>query len=127
MHDIHLYAFIIDCFHGINHLFIHKQMRVAVINNYDSDYYKVFLQIVKIAKPEENILDLSKYNSRNYNKNKSDRHLEIDSAHQVIIGNNWLENIDARDDITFAMSQKKDIYAYVDGRFYPWDEYCAKR
>lgn len=102
-------------------------MNIAVIGDYDSSYYPVFLEIVKLSKPEEDIIDLSKHRSDNPIEYRKDRQYEIDSSHQVVISTDWRDSIEARKDITVSMSANKEMFAYVDSRFIPWELYCSNR
>lgn len=102
-------------------------MNIVVIGDYDSSFYQVFLEIVKIARPEERIADLSRHFSANPNKFRKDRQHEIDSSHQVMISPDWRDSIEARKDITFSMTANREMFAYVDSKFIPWDLYCSSR
>jgi hypothetical protein len=101
-------------------------MRIAVIGgNYNSQSYKELLEIVRLAMPEEIIIDMSRHQSGNWKTDFDLRCLDIDSAHRIIVPNDWRDHIDAKADITHAQKVRKDLYIYLDGKFYPWEAYCA--
>jgi hypothetical protein len=102
-------------------------MNIAVIGDYDSSFYPVFLEIVKASRSEEHVLDLSKHRSNNTNKYRNDRQNEINSCHQVVIASDWRQSIEARKDITVSMTANKEMFAYVNNQFIPWEIYCSSR
>jgi|GEM_PF-794333 len=104
-------------------------MRIAVIGGeYDADSYKDFLSIVKIARPEEYVIDMSRHQEgENWKKDYDKRCQDINSAHQVIIPSDWRDHINAKRDITYAEMLRKELFIYINGTFYPWEDYCAKR
>jgi len=102
-------------------------MNIAVIGDYDSSFYPVFLEIVRASRPEEAIIDLSKHRSENSSKYRKDRQYDIDSSHQVVISTDWRDSIEARKDITVSMTANKEMFAYVDSKFIPWEIYCSNR
>jgi|SRR5665647_94584 len=101
-------------------------MIIAVIGDYESPKYQELLQCVKIYKPEEHVLDLSRHQSVNWKKMLDARFADIETAHQVVISNDWDNNIDTKRDITQAQFLHKETFIYRDGQFLPFPEYAHK-
>jgi len=97
-------------------------MRIAVIGDYESPEYKELLQLVKIIFPEEVVLDLSRYQNGDWKKRSNARYVDIESAHQVMISNDWVDHFDAKSDITNAQKLSKEIFIEFNGRFLPFPQ-----
>jgi hypothetical protein len=95
-------------------------MRIAVVGDYTSPKYQDLLLRVKIAFPEEEVLDLSRHEQRNDETRKKARFSDIEEAHHIIISNDWQWSIDARNDITKAHQFHKDLFVEMDGAFRPY-------
>ncbi|MEI7503357.1 MAG: hypothetical protein WCJ61_08725, partial [Paludibacter sp.] len=81
-------------------------MNIAVIGDYESSNYQEFLKKIKIVKPEETILDLSRHPGHNWGKKLQARFEDISASHLVIIHPDYENNIDPRRDVTYAMDRK---------------------
>lgn len=102
-------------------------MIIAVIGNYELPQYKEFLKKVQSAKPEEDILDLSRHPGYNWSKKLKARFEDICSSHQVIISNDYLDSLDARRDVTYAQERKRDCMIYTsNGEFRPFPQYAER-
>lgn len=101
-------------------------MNIAVIGDYQSPQYNNLLQKIRMARPEEQILDLSSHQTGSWKKMCNARFEDIFRSHQVIIGNGWRTNIDARRDITYAQELKKECLIEIDGTFRPFPEYARE-
>jgi hypothetical protein len=95
-------------------------MIIAVVGDYTSPDYKDLLLRVKIAFPEEKVLDLSRHEQRNDQLRKRARSTDIEDSHHVILGNNWRGSFDARNDINCAHQNHKEIFVEMDGAFRPY-------
>lgn len=101
-------------------------MNIAVIGNYTSPKYQEFLKIVKLAKPEEVIIDLSRHPGENWMKKCGARFEDINESHMVVIHPDYLDFHDSRRDVTYAMERKRECLIFIDGRFLPYPEYAPK-
>ncbi len=101
-------------------------MNIAVIGDYQSPQYKNQLQRLEMALPEEHILDLSSHRTGSWKKMCDARFEDIFRSHKVIIGNGWRTNIDARRDITYAQSLKKECLIEIEGVYRPFPEYARE-
>lgn len=103
-------------------------MLIAVIGDYLSPEYQVLLEKVKSVKQDEAILDLSRHQKGSWNNMLKARFADIASAHEVIIGTDWHNDIDAKRDITHAQSLHKDCFVYLrsEGVFRPFPEYAER-
>jgi len=99
-------------------------MIIAVIGEYDSPNYQELLQRVKIAKPEEHVLDLSRHQSVNWKKMLDGRFADIGIAHQVVICSDWRIHFDAKRDITQAQLLNKEIFIDREGQFLQFPEHA---
>jgi len=101
-------------------------MRIAVIGDYESPGYKDLLQLVKIIFPEEDVIDLSRHQSGEWKKRSIARYLDIESAHRVMIGNDWSDHFDTKSDITNAQKLSKEIFIEFNGRFLPFPQNAVR-
>ena len=101
-------------------------MRIAVIGDYESQTYKALVQRVRIARPEEDVIDLSGHQTGSWKKMQNVRFTEIGSAHQVVISDVWHNHFDAKKDITHAQSLNKECFIDRDGQFLPFPEYAER-
>ena len=101
-------------------------MNIAVIGDYNSPEYQDFLQKVKLVKPEETILDLSRHPGYNWGKKVQGRFEDISSSHLVIIHPNFSNNRDSKRDVTYAGERKRERMIYVDGAFRPYPEFATQ-
>ncbi len=99
-------------------------MHIAVIGDYESPQYKNFLKKVKLAKPEDTIIDLSRHPGYNWGKKLKARFDDISESHLVIIHPDYENSLDSRRDVTYAMDRKRDCMIYLDGVFRPFTEYA---
>lgn len=99
-------------------------MIIAVIGNYELPEYKEFLEKVKIACPEEEILDLSRHPGYNWGKKCKARFEDISSSHRVIINEDYKDFIDSRRDVSYAMQHKRTCFIYVDRQFKPFPSFA---
>lgn len=99
-------------------------MNISAIGDYSSPNYQDFLKKVKMVKPEETILDLSRHPGYNWGKKCQARFDDISSSHLVVIHPDYKNNLDSRRDVTYAMDKKKECMIYVDGVFRPFSEYA---
>lgn len=101
-------------------------MIIAVIGDYRLPEYKTLLQRVKMAKPEETVLDLSRHPKSTFEKELSLRYADIGNAHLVVIGRNY-DDFAPRRDITQAQHLHKEcLIETIDGQFRPFPEYANK-
>ena len=101
-------------------------MVIVVIGDYESPKYQELLQLVKIYKPEEEVIDLSRHQNLNPSIMRVSRFADIETAHQVVISNDWDNNIDTKRDITQAQFLHKETFIYRDGQFLPFPEFAHK-
>ena len=99
-------------------------MNIALIGDYASPNYQEFLKKIKMVKPEEIILDLSRHPGYNWGKKLKARFEDISASHMVIIHPDYRDSIDSRRDVTYAMDKKRECMIYVDGVFRPFAEYA---
>ena len=60
-------------------------MKVAVIGDYESTEYKELLKFVTLNMPEEKIIDLSRHQSKKWERLIEKRLQDITDAHQVVV------------------------------------------
>ncbi len=101
-------------------------MKIAVIGDYESPEYKELLQRVKILKPDEQVLDLSRHQKSSWSKMLESRFADIRNAQQVVISDDWESHFDAKRDITQAQSLNKECFIDQGGRFLPFPEYARR-
>ena len=101
-------------------------MIISVIADYESEWYKVFLEKVVIHFTGEKVLDLSRHPGNNWKKKDEARIQDIEDSHLVIVCNNWQDNADVRHDLTEALNRKKDIFIEHDGKFVSFYTYNAR-
>lgn len=101
-------------------------MKVAVIGDYESQEYKELLQRVRILKPEEEVLDLSRHQKSSWNKKLESRFSDIKNAHQIVISDDWHDHLEAKRDITHAQSLNKECFIDQNGQFLPFPEFARK-
>ena len=101
-------------------------MVISVIGDYDSPEYKELLQKVKMAKPEEKVMDLSRHQSLSWDRMRKSRFEDITNSHLVVIGSDFRNSVEARRDITHAQNISKDCKIYRDGQFLPFPEYADR-
>jgi hypothetical protein len=101
-------------------------MKVAVIGDYESPEYQVWLQRVRILKSDEEVLDLSRYQKSSGNKMKEYRFADIKSAHQIVISDDGHDHLEAKRDITHAQWLNKECFIEHGGQFLPFPEYARK-
>ncbi len=99
-------------------------MKIAVIGDYASPGYKDLLLKVKIAFPEEEVMDLSRHDQTVWAKQLNARFTDISAASLVIIGKDWTRSFDAKRDITHAQSLHKDCLIEREEAFRPFPEYA---
>ncbi len=99
-------------------------MIVVVIGDYESPEYLDLLQRVKILQPEESVLDLSLHHFPTWKQSMDARFADIESAHRVIICNDWRKHFDVKRDITQAQLLNKEIFIERDGQFLPFPEHA---
>lgn len=92
-------------------------MNIAVIGDYESPQYQELLQIVKIAFPDDNILDLSTHQKGDYKAREKARQNLIKGAFMFIYDHKWEESTEIRQDITYAQKAGLDGYLYAAGQF----------
>lgn len=102
-------------------------MKVAVIGDYQSPEYKELLQRVKILKPEEEVLDLSRHQKSSWSKMLEARFADINSSYQVIISDDWDSHFDTKRDITHAQSLGKECFIDRGGQFLLFPQYAGKK
>jgi hypothetical protein len=101
-------------------------MKIAVIGEYESPAYKDLLLRVKIIKPEEEVLDLSRHHNSCWSKMLESRFGDIRNAHLVVISVDWHNHFDAKRDITYAQSLNKECFIDFHGQFLPFPEFAQK-
>ncbi len=102
-------------------------MVIAVIGDYGSPEYEKFLKKVKQAKPDEDILDLSRHPGYNWSKNLKARFEDICSSHLVVISNDYRNSLESRRDVTYAQERKRECMIYTsNGEFRPFPEYAER-
>ncbi len=101
-------------------------MKIAVIGDYESRAYKDLLQRVKIIKPEEDVIDLSRHQNGSWSKMMESRFGDIRSALLVVISDDWHNHLDAKRDITYAQSLNKECFINHHGQFLPFPEFAQK-
>ena len=101
-------------------------MRISVIGDYSLPEYKELLQIVKMAKPEEKVIDLSRHQSLSWDKMRKSRFEDITGSHLVVIGADFRNSVEARRDITHAQNLSKECKIYREGQFLPFPQYAQK-
>lgn len=101
-------------------------MIIAVIGDYSSPKYKELLLRIKMAKPFETILDLSRHQKRSLNKIPEARFADIANSHQVVIGDHWKGSIDTHSDIAHAQNLHKECFIEHEGQFLPFPEYAER-
>ena len=100
-------------------------MNIAVIGDYDILQYKDLVQRVKIAYPEDDVLDMSRHKGT-WKKNLEARFEDICSAHLVIIGFGWRYKIDAKRDVTHAQYIGRECFIDREGKFLSFPEYATE-
>lgn len=102
-------------------------MRIAVIGDYKSPGYIDLLMKVTIFIEDVFVLDLSKHNTGSWTDMRDARWADIESAHQVIVCNDWLDqNIDVKVDIQKARCLGKELLVFYDGYLIPLQLYAYK-
>jgi len=92
-------------------------MNIAVIGDYASPQYHDLLQIVKVAFPEDKILDLSVHQAGDYKTREKARQKDIKSAFVYVFDQKWEESTEIRQDITYAQQAGLNGYLYSAGQF----------
>jgi len=101
-------------------------MNIAVIGDYESPQYPEFLKKVKLAKPEETIMDLSRHPGHNWSKKLHARFEDISESHQVVISSDYENSLDARRDVSYAQEKHRECFIYNNGQFLPFPEYAPR-
>lgn len=99
-------------------------MNIAVIGDYESPGYQSFIEKIKLLKPEDNVLDLSRHPGYNWGIKCKARFDDISESHLVIIHPNYENQLDSRRDASYAMERKRECLIYLDGVFHPFPEYA---
>ena len=99
-------------------------MIVAVIGDYESPEYKELLQFVGQTMAEETILDLSRHQSKRWEKLIEKRKQDIADAHKVVVCERWREDklIDVKVDLGNALTLNKDILQKKGEKLIPFTE-----
>ena len=98
-------------------------MNIAVIGDYESPFYPEFLKKIRLVKPEDTILDLTRHQGNNWGKKLAARWEDISSSYLVIVHPDYEKSLDSRRDLTYAMDRKRECLIYVDGVFRPFAEH----
>jgi hypothetical protein len=101
-------------------------IKIAVIGDYESPFYHDFVARIKMVKPEEDVLDLSKHKSGSWKKILDARFEDIFSSHLVVIAANFRTSLNARRDITYAQQIGRECLIENDGRLLPFPEYARE-
>jgi len=99
-------------------------MKVAVIGDYESTEYKELLKFVTLNMPEEKIIDLSRHQSKKWERLIEKRLQDITDAHQVVVCEQWREDrlIDVKVDLGNALELNKDILQKKGEKLIPFNE-----
>lgn len=101
-------------------------MIIAVIGDYGSQEYSELVGRIRMVKPEEIVIDLSKHNSGSWIKDMRSRFRDIGNSHQLVISRHWQDYLEAKRDITHALSLHKECFIERDGQFLPFPQYAEK-
>jgi hypothetical protein len=92
-------------------------MNIVVIGDYESLQYQDLLQIVRIAFPDDKVLDLSIHKTGDYKSREKARQNVIKGAFMFVYDQKWEESTEIRQDITYAQKAGLDGYLYAAGQF----------